>query len=102
MKTLSVFFMTLCASVAFAQNSTTYCQPMGMMTNCSTIGGGTTTIMPLGNGMSTWSNSQGQSGTIMTPSAPLNAPQPPMVPSVQPYQQPMLAPPCQPWQRSCR
>lgn len=104
MKTLLTVFLTLCASAAFAQSSTTYCQPMGMMTNCSTIGGGNTTIMPLGNGMSTWSNSQGQSGTIMTPSMPLNAPQaplPPMAPA--PYSQPQpLGRSCLPSQPWCR
>lgn len=74
MKTLITacfLFVTSTALAQFTPNETTMCNPMGIGTNCSNSQGQSMQITPMGNGMSMWSNSQGQSGTIMQPAPPV-------------------------------
>lgn len=84
-------FVTSTALAQFTPNETTMCNPMGIGTNCSNSQGQSMQITPMGNGMSMWSNSQGQSGTIMQPAPPVHFPgtsTQPMGGFVQPNSQP--------------
>ena len=81
MKTLLTTCFLLVTSSALAQftpGETTFCNPMGIGTNCSNSQGQSMQITPMGNGMSMWSNSQGQSGAIMQPAPPVQFTAPPM------------------------
>lgn len=70
MKTVLLMVGLVCmarlAQAQFIPNETTYCNPFGTGTMCSNSQG-STMISPLGPSTSIWSNSQGQSGTIIQP-----------------------------------
>ena len=92
MKKLMLCLMFL-PSFAFAQN-TIFCNPIGSMTACTDSRGNTTTITPLGAGMSAWSNTHGQGGTIVQPLPVPTTPTPVAPPVLSPPSPPVL-----PWLR---
>ncbi len=91
MKSLLTACFLLVASAVSAQTIT--CMPMGQSTNCYGSQGQSTTITPMGSGLYSYSQANGNMGTIYTPTA--MQPVQPMQP-YQPYQTPV--PPIQPLQ----
>jgi hypothetical protein len=84
MKTLLTLCVVLMAGHVSAQTIT--CMPMGQSTNCYGSQGQSTTITPMGSGLYSYSQSNGNMGTIYTP--PAMQPVQPMQP-YQPYQTPV-------------
>lgn len=83
MRAMLTAVLVFCASQAVAQTIT--CLPMGQSTACYNGQGGSTIITPMGSGLYSYGNSNGQMGTIYTPPTPTPMPFTPLPSQSRPY-----------------